>query len=87
MKYTLLLLAVLLSSCASVPDDEPVIADPTREVNIDPKALQACKPLQPLGAATFESLLETHKENTIIYYDCKAKQDTSIKLLKEFANQ
>jgi hypothetical protein len=87
----ILLIVLLLSGCASwaEQEDEPVIPESKKVVDIDKRVLEPCKDLAiwPLHQASFESLLNIHKENTILYHECKQKQDTSIKLLKEFSNQ
>lgn len=88
MKYLLIFFIVLISGCATMDaEDEPVLPEATKTVDIPDKYFEACKNLQELTTPTFEGLLTTHKENVIVYNDCKTKHDASIELLKEFSNK
>lgn len=83
MKYLLILL--LLAGCSWPIKPDAVL--PEKVVHIDARVLQPCSPLQPLPEnATFDELLSVAFSNMEIYNDCKAKQGTSIKLLKQFSN-
>jgi len=83
MKYLLILL--VLAGCTWPVKPDATITE--RTVHVDARALQPCAPLLPLPEnATFEELLSTAFSNMELYSDCKGKQDTSIKLLKQFSN-
>lgn len=83
MKYLLILL--VLAGCTWPVKPDATITE--RTVHVDARALQPCAQLLPLPEnATFDELLATAFSNMELYADCKGKQDTSIKLLKQFSN-
>lgn len=69
--------------------DPPVITE--KVVQVDPKLLEACKPLARLiiqqGASNVESiLLDNIALNAELYAECAMKQDNSVIMLKKFGN-
>ncbi len=89
MKTAIVLLVLFLSGCGAVQKLVCTdVAPPTKEVHIDPRYFERCKPLQtiPKENPTFEKILLNTTDNAIIYAECRSKQDDSIKLLKEFSN-
>ncbi|CAB4134063.1 hypothetical protein UFOVP273_9 [uncultured Caudovirales phage] len=91
MKIKYLIIAILLSlivGCGTFSKkSEPTIST-VKQVQLDPKVLEPCQPLQTLAASApqFSDVLDNVATNSKIYADCKGKQDTSIELLKKFAN-
>jgi uncharacterized protein YcfL len=81
------LISLILSGCSSwfVKNPENIITEKT--VRIDPRSLELCKDLIiPEHPVTFESLLNSSIHNAELYFDCRTRQEDSVKLLKEFAN-
>lgn len=86
MKYILILALIIgLAGCETLSKKPDAIIT-EKVVHIDPRALIPCQPLQIVTEPTFEAVIATTVTNAEIYLDCRNKQDTSIKLLKEFAN-
>jgi len=83
MRLHSIFLVVLLAGCCSAP----VIA-PDSKIDVDPRVLEACKDqVQPSEPLTFEGILDTTQQNSLIYKECKAKNDGAIILIKKFTNQ
>lgn len=89
-----LLLSILvmfsLSGCAAIKDaicDKPpdIVVPENKTIHVDPKLLEPCRPLIEMTAPTptWEDYLLLTGDNAIIYADCRKKQDSSIKFLKE----
>jgi len=57
--------------------------DPTRQVQVDPKLLQPCK---PLPARVGEEVAEHHIKVITEYGVCAKQQDDSIKAIRTLAN-
>jgi hypothetical protein len=55
-------------------------------IRVDPRVLIPCNDLTTASEPTFEAVLQSAVDNAEIYFDCRNKQNASIKLLKEFAN-
>lgn len=87
MKFlSILLICFSLSGCSWLLK-KPDATITEKVVNIDPRALKPCEDLIPLPTTpAFDSVLAVTVANAELYYDCRLKQDNSIKLLKEFAN-
>lgn len=82
MKLSIVLAAILLTGCCTAP-----IIPPDREVSIDPSVLESCKEqVQPKDPLTLEGILETTSANSVLYKECKAKNDVAITLIKKFTN-
>lgn len=81
----ILLVSIGLFGCDSLSKKPDAIIS-EKVVRIDPKALIPCKELTVVTENSFEAVLASSIANAEIYLDCRTKQDTSIKLLKEFAN-
>ena len=85
-----LILVSSLSGCALFKTKaEPAIVTP-EQVEVDPRALQPCKPLVQLDTTKedlFIALLDNTAANTAVYLDCVKKQNNSIELLKKFSNK
>jgi hypothetical protein len=81
----ILLIAIGLAGCATKSTIPDVIIS-EKVIHVDPRALIPCKDLTTASEATFEAVLQSAIDNAEIYLDCRNKQNTSIKLLKEFAN-
>jgi hypothetical protein len=88
MKYLwILLLSFSLLGCGSLAKKPDAIIS-EKIIHIDPRALIPCSDLTtiPDNDKSFETLIDSVVRNAEIYLDCRNKQNTSIKLLKEFAN-
>ncbi len=91
MKVALItLLLVILSGCTTlqrmVCEDT---APPEKEVIIDPRYLEECRPLHRLSddqEITFDSIMNTTAENAIIYAECRSMHNGNIRLIKKFGN-
>jgi len=80
-----IVLCISLSGCIWATKHEATI--PEKVVKLDPQVYQPCKSLSLLpDNASFEELAATTATNFLVYSDCKAKQDNSIILLKQFSN-
>lgn len=81
----ILIAAFMLSGCPWFTKPDATV--PEKVVKLDPRVLEACKPLIGIpDNASFEDLMGASYTNFQLYYDCKAKQDASIVLLKQFSN-
>lgn len=84
MRYILVCLA-LLSGCTWGLKPDAIITE--KVVHVDARALEPCANLTTLNeSASFEELMNVTFTNFQVYSECKAKQDNSIKLLKQFSN-
>jgi uncharacterized protein YceK len=94
MNKILLALLVLfsLSGCASMKEaicgKEDIVVPENKKIHVDPKLLEACKPLLTMTqpTPTWEDYLLLTGDNAILYAECRKKQDSSIKFLKELSN-
>mgnify|MGYP006392338703 FL=1 len=85
MNKLLIYLSVLLISCSTPIKPTAILTD--RVVHVDARALEPCNDLVSISdTASFEELLTSNLTNFQIYSECKAKQNASIVLLKQFAN-
>lgn len=91
MRKALLIVVLSLSflqGCACFAKKDATITEKT--VKLDPRVLESCKALIPLPTTftidPFGDILENVQANADAYADCAAKQETSIKLLKQFSN-
>lgn len=90
----LLLAALALSSltaCALFERKPDVAIVVPEKIQLNPESLVPCAKLKEFtmlenDMAPFITLLETIKDNAIIYNECAAKQSNSITLLKKFSN-
>ena len=89
MKYIIVLGLLLLTGCGSIQrivceDNSPS----QKEVFIDPRYLEDCKPLQviPKEEITFEKVLANTAENAIIYAECRSNHSGNIRLIKKLGN-
>lgn len=86
MKFLYILAVCIgLSGCASwwkKPD--AIISE--KVVDVHPSVLLPCDDLILPSGNDFNSILEVSILNAEIYFNCRNKQDISIKLIKEFAN-
>ena len=93
--FCIVLCVPLLTGCALFDffkkREEPVIPR-DRVVHVDPKLLEPCKPLVKLEKVDPKSVdfgnqvLTNLATNAAIYSECAKKQDGSITIIKEFAN-
>lgn len=87
--YVFILLTILVGGCTTAPNSTivPISIDVPKKIHIDQRILEKCLPLKSLEkSATFEEVLVISTKNAEIYYDCRIKQENSIKLIKEFSN-
>ena len=83
MKYLLILL--LLFGCAT---KDAIVVPPEKVVQIDPRTLELCDPLNALPEqASFEDLLTVTIGNIELYANCANRQKNSVILLKKFSNK
>ena len=90
MKYLIILSLVFLSGCTTLQrlvceDTTP----PEKEVIIDPRYLEDCKPLHKLTdeqEITFDAVIHTTAENAIIYAECRNMHNGNVRLIKKFGN-
>lgn len=81
-----IILSIFLTSCSWPTKPEPVI-EPAKVVKIDKAALLSCDLLkEDVILATFPDILVAYSDIATKYADCANKQNSSIKLLKEFGN-
>lgn len=86
-KIIVLIMFILLSGC-SIFKKDAIVPPPEKVVQIDPRVLELCEPLNGLSEeATFEDLLATTVFNFELYNACAQKQRNSVILLKKFANK
>jgi hypothetical protein len=87
MKFLYILaICIGLTGCGLFPK-KPDAVITEKVVRIDPEALKPCADLITVPLAEFETVLAVTIANAELYVDCRNKQNNSIKLLKEFANQ
>lgn len=80
-----ILLSLSLSGCSWFTKPDATV--PEKVVKLDARVLEPCADLNAIPEnASFEDLMNTTFANFQVYSECKAKQDNSIKLLKQFSN-
>lgn len=85
-----LLLLLNLSGCAYLKEqlcDKPIVP-PEKVIQVDPKLLEPCKPLQEMISTqpTFEDYLLLAGTNATLYAECKKKHENNIVFIKDIAN-
>ena len=80
----IIFLSILLTGCPWPLKPEPVI-ETAKSVKIDSAVLTSCDLLkEDIVLATFPDILVAYSDIAAKYADCANKQNTSVKLLKEF---
>lgn len=88
MKYILsILIAIFLFGCSAPPKRVKPVITQDKVVRVDQKALEACALLsENVLIVTFEDMLRVYSDVATAYGVCAEKQNSSIKLIKEFGN-
>ena len=80
----ILILSIFLTSCSWKTKPEPVI-ETAKSVKIDRAVLTSCDLLkEDIVLVTFPDILVAYSDIATKYADCANKQNTSVRLLKEF---
>jgi hypothetical protein len=89
MKNLLIILfLIIISACTTVPIEPiPIITVDKKVININPKVLEQCDPLQRLPEkAGFEDVITITIRNYELYKICADKQRVSTQVIREFSN-
>ncbi len=88
MNKLILVVAILLASCATKPD--AIVPPVEKKVHIDSSILEPCEPLPSLikgYGSSFEDILLNDMTIMGLYAKCADKQKTSATLLRKFSNE
>lgn len=86
------MLALSLTGCAAIKESicgkPDIIVPENKEIHVDPKLLEPCKPLIEMTSPTptWEDYLLLTGDNAIAYADCRKKQEASVQFIKGVAN-
>lgn len=82
----ILAICIGLTGCGSFfKKPDAIITE--KVVRIDPEAMKPCADLVSITSPDYDTILLVSIQNAERYLDCRTRQDNSIKLLKQFANQ